>query len=391
MTKRMRAGLTLFAAAAMTGGCGGNDASETGGADYASADAGGTKTLYVAHYLADCVGVGPMKCMLVRETPDAEWTMFYDKIQGFEYEPGFDYELRIRTEDVPNPPADASSIRYILVELVSKTPMSNEAGAGVDLVLGDWKLASFSEAVLTEAGVDVTNAMGALASKGGVTLAFTDQGQAAGFSGCNQYTGTYEIEGGHSLSFGPLAGTRKMCPPPLMELEALTLKTLEAVEGVYVRDESTLELYGADEKLLATFHRAGSAVAAGPQVGEWKLSELAPAALAEASDELLEAVTSLSADEHTTVTLNLGADGRASGFSGCNRYTGEYKTDGGSLLGLGNIAGTKRACVGPGMAIESAYLEALSSVRRMQLIGSTLELLDADGTQLLIYSRADEA
>jgi heat shock protein HslJ len=386
----MRAGLTLFAAAAMTGGCGGNDASETDGAEAGSTDVGGTKILYVAHHLADCVGVGPMKCMLVRETPDAEWTMFYDKIQGFEYEPGFDYELRIRTEDVPNPPADASSIRYILVEQVSKTPMSNEAGAGVDLVLGDWKLASFSEAVLTEAGIDVTNAIGALASKGGVTLAFTDQGQAAGFSGCNQYTGTYEIEGGHSLSFGPLAGTRKMCPPPLMELEALTLKTLEAVEGVYVRDESTLELYGADEKLLATFHRAGSAAAAGPQVGEWKLSEITPAALAQASDEVREAVTSLSADENTTVTLNLGADGRASGFSGCNRYTGEYKTDGASLLGLGNIAGTQRACAGPGMAIESAYLEALSSVRRMQLIGSTLEMLDADGTQLLIYSRAEE-
>jgi len=391
MTRKMRAGLTLFAAAAMAGGCGGGDSADAGSADAGSSEATGTKTLYVAHHLVDCVGVGPMKCMLVRETPDAEWTNFYSKIEGFDYEPGFDYQLTVRTEKVENPPADASSIRYILEELVSKTPMSNEAGAGADLVVGDWKLASFSDAVLTEAGVDVTNALKALASKGGVTIAFTDQGQVGGFSGCNQYTGTYSIEGGHSLSFGPLAGTRKMCPPPLMELESLTLKTLEAVEGVYVRDESTLELYGADETRLATFHKAGSAAAAAPQVGEWKLSEFTPAALAEASDEVLEAVASLSADENTAVTPDLGADGRASGFSGCNRNTGEDKSDGGSVFEFGNIASTARACVGPGMAIESAYLEALSSVRRMQLIGSTLELLDADGTQLLMYSRTDEA
>jgi heat shock protein HslJ len=90
-----------------------------------------------------------------------------------------------------------------------------------------------------------------------VTIAFTEDGQVGGSSGCNQYAGTYAIEGGHSLSFGPLAGTRKMCPPLVMEVETLTLKTLEAVEGVYVRDGTTLELYGADEMLLATFDNAG--------------------------------------------------------------------------------------------------------------------------------------
>jgi len=391
MTRKMRAGLTLFAAAAMAGGCGGGDSADAGSADAGSSEATGTKTLYVAHHLVDCVGVGPMKCMLVRETPDAEWTNFYSKIEGFDYEPGFDYQLTVRMEKVENPPADASSIRYILEELVSRTPMSNEAGAGADLIIGEWKLASFSDAVLTEAGVDVTNALRALANKGGVRLAFTDQGQAGGFSGCNQYTGAYTMQGGHSLSFGPLAGTRKACPPPLMELESLTLQTLEAVEGVYVRDESTMELYGSDEMLLATFHKAGSAAAAGPQAGEWRLVEFMPGVLAEASDELLEAVKSRAADEKTAVTLNLGADGQVGGFSGCNRYTGEYKTDGGSLLEFGNTAATARACAGPDMAVESAYLAALSSVRRMQIIGSTLELLDRDGTQLLSFSRTDES
>ncbi len=253
MTTRMKAGLSLFAFAAMAGGCGGDDS-----ANADSTDSANTKTLYVAHHLADCVGVGPMECMLVRETPDAEWTMFYSQIEGFDYEPGFDYQLSVRAEQVEDPPQDASSIRYILEEVVSRTPMSSEAGAGTDLIVGEWKLASFSADVVAAAGVDPVPALEVLAADGGgVTIAFTEDGQVGGSSGCNQYAGTYAIEGGHSLSFGPLAGTRKMCPPPVMEVETLTLKMLEAVEGVYVRDGTTLELYGADEMLLATFENAG--------------------------------------------------------------------------------------------------------------------------------------
>ena len=244
----------LFVAAVMTGGCGGSSDAPDAGQAGAGAD---TKTLYVAHHPADCVGVGPMECMLVRDTPDGEWQLFYSQIEEFDYEPGYYYELRIRTEDIPDPPADASSIRYILEELVSKTPMSDEAGAGADLVIGEWRLSSFSGVVLAEAGFDPAPTLERLAARGrGVTIVFLDDGKVGGYSGCNQYTGGYTIEGGHSLSFGPLAGTRKMCPPPLMELETLTLKTLEAVEGVYVRDGSTLELLDADGTPLLMYSMA---------------------------------------------------------------------------------------------------------------------------------------
>ena len=241
---------TLFAAAALSGGCG------AGGVDDASPDTDASKTLYVAHFKVDCVGVGPMECMQVRETPDGDWTMFYDRIQGFDYEEGYEYELRVHTEEVANPPADASSLRWILDEVVSKTPVSAEEGAGAGLLVGEWALVSFSDEVLAAANTDPTQALEALAASGeAVSIAFMDDGRVGGSSGCNQYTGSYTIEGGHSLSFGPLAGTRKMCPPPLMELESLTMQTLDAVEGVYVRDRSKLELYGADEKLLATFQK----------------------------------------------------------------------------------------------------------------------------------------
>ena len=58
------------------------------------------KTIYVGPRQVDCVGVAPQKCLLVKEKPGEDWTMYYDQIQGFDYEPGYEYELRIMEEEV---------------------------------------------------------------------------------------------------------------------------------------------------------------------------------------------------------------------------------------------------------------------------------------------------
>ena len=60
-----------------------------------AAPAGEEVTLYVGPELVDCVGVGPMKCMLVKENPEDDYKYFYSQIEGFEFEPGYTYELRV--------------------------------------------------------------------------------------------------------------------------------------------------------------------------------------------------------------------------------------------------------------------------------------------------------
>jgi hypothetical protein len=78
------------------------------------------KTLFVGPALIDCEGEGPRKCLQVRESPSDAWTLFYDAIEGFEHEEGFSYELRVETASVSSPPADGSSERTRLVEVVTK-------------------------------------------------------------------------------------------------------------------------------------------------------------------------------------------------------------------------------------------------------------------------------
>lgn len=81
-----------------------------------------TKTIYVASQKARCVGVAPMECLQVRSSPGEPWAFWYGSIEGFDYQPGYEYVLEINEYKVANPPADASSIRWVLKRVVQRQP-----------------------------------------------------------------------------------------------------------------------------------------------------------------------------------------------------------------------------------------------------------------------------
>ena len=97
---------------------------QNGGTAEQSGAASEEITLYIGPELVPCEGEGPMECYQVKESPDAEWGLFYDQIEGFNWEPGFVYELRVRVSPVDNPPAGGSSLQYELIEEVSKEPVN---------------------------------------------------------------------------------------------------------------------------------------------------------------------------------------------------------------------------------------------------------------------------
>ena len=69
--------------------------------------------------LAKCYGVGLRSCMVVNGE------FFYDGIEGFEYEAGYDYRLRVGKYDPwdgGEPPQDAGAYAYRLLEQLEKTP-----------------------------------------------------------------------------------------------------------------------------------------------------------------------------------------------------------------------------------------------------------------------------
>ncbi len=77
------------------------------------------KIVWIAHYKADCVGVGPQKCYLIKDNMYDPWKLWYDEIERLDWEEGFAYEVVVAEEQVPNAPADASSVRLRVVELLT--------------------------------------------------------------------------------------------------------------------------------------------------------------------------------------------------------------------------------------------------------------------------------
>lgn len=87
------------------------------------------KTVYISSETRPCsAGVMDKECLLVKWTKDQkDWEYFYDDIEGFTYEKGNEYELVISVEEVENPPADASSLKYKLIRQVSKKKVKNDS------------------------------------------------------------------------------------------------------------------------------------------------------------------------------------------------------------------------------------------------------------------------
>jgi heat shock protein HslJ len=78
------------------------------------------------------------------------------------------------------------------------------------------------------------------------------------------------------------------------------------------------------------------------------------------------------------------SEGRVSGTTGCNRYSGSYRIDGASLL-LGSIAMTRMACIPPRDAVERAMTAALETTAGYTLTGDALELTNAEGDTVLRF------
>jgi heat shock protein HslJ len=316
-------------------------------------DSGAVKTLYVASEPVPCQGIGPQLCLQVKEAPDEAYSLFYDSIEGFVYEPGYDYELLVTVSDIENPPADASSLRYTLVEVLSQTRA---------LEGNIWLLDSY------------LNAEGQMLDRlaqSQVTAAFGDM-ILSGSAGCNAYSTNYTVDGS-SLEIDLIVSTLMFCAPEaLMDQEAAFTSLLDRV-ATYAIVEGQLQLSDAEGNVLLSF------------------SPQEPLALVD-SVWLLDSMT-ISGDavasvlDGSEITVIFDGEGGLSGSAGCNGYSASYTAEKG-LMTISPAVSTRMACGDPQgiMDQEAFYLSALENVVFYSLRGDVLDLLDGNGTMLLRFT-----
>lgn len=79
------------------------------------------RIVQIAGQRAPCTGVAEGLCLQYRDQPGSPWQFLYGEIEGFEWQVGVEYVLRIREYTVPNPPADGSSRRWMLLEVLDRS------------------------------------------------------------------------------------------------------------------------------------------------------------------------------------------------------------------------------------------------------------------------------
>ena len=345
----------------------GTDAGQALPANAEQASESSTITLYIGPELADCAGVAPQKCMLVKENPDDEYAMFDDQIAGFEYEEGYEYELLVQVEKVENPPADASALKYTLVEEVSKTRVDAEeaeTGSALDGVL--WVLQTY-----TDASGETT----AVLPDAGVTAEF-QEGKLGGNTGCNQYFGVYQQDG-DALEIAVGGMTKVACPEPIMAQKKAYLAALGEAAAFEIGDDQ-LAIANADGEAILTYTADQPPELVGV---DWQLLSYNNGKGGLASSRATELITAA-----------FGEDGKLTGFSGCNNYHAAYEVDG-AAISIGPAAATRKMCAEPEnvMEDETGYLLALERAATFEIKDDKLTIYDEEGVRQLVYSVAGAA
>ena len=184
---------------------------------------------------ASCVGLVPKKCLQIQksETLDpSAWESFHAPIQGFEYQAGYIFKIVVKERhlDPADLPADASSIEYILVEILEKRQdmklRINQIWVAIE-IKGEILLDGVSGLSLPKLEINV----------GDMRYMGTDA--------CNNYNGGIIELDDHTIRFGVAAGTRMMCMD--MKIPDLFNATLPEVMTWEIK-ENKLHLFDADGK-----------------------------------------------------------------------------------------------------------------------------------------------
>ena len=310
-------------------------------------------TMFVGSESVECEGVAPQTCLLVKFDPESESELFYDSIIGFEYEAGFEYELRVNKSDIENPPADASSIQYELIEIVSKTAITegNESRSNDPLAGTSWLLVSYGpeDAPIT------------LLPNTEITVEFKE-GNIQGSAGCNNFFGIYEIKQ-ESITISEVAQTEMAClDEKVMEQEIAFTEALIKAKSFTV-DGETLTISSENEVLRFTAMTAPANLSL--EGTAWQLSTLIQD----------ETASSLLVESQITAEF---ADGEINGTAGCNSYFGSYEIDGDKITFSG-FATTRKACPKEIMEQERSYLAALQTAERITIDGQTLTITHPNG------------
>jgi heat shock protein HslJ len=398
-----------------------------------AASNGNFQTLYVAPALADCPDDSGQQCLQVKDSPEGDYIILTEPIEGFTFQEGYEYQVQVIVEEAANPQSVDSATTYSLNSVVSQTSAPG-AGDGSSSPGGSATgsdspgsspgattsgSATGSAAPGSSTGSSAPGASGSVDAPsdnqpgsqpgsqpgggtvdspgGNVTLThmlwqlqsynnvttiagtqptavFGTDGTLSGNAGCNSYSTTYTTNGNAISINGAIASTMMAClDNAIMQQEAAFLAALPTATAWSISGNN-LTLSNASGGVVAVF----TAVNATPLMGTlWQLTGYAT--------DPDTAVSNVTMVQGTAV---FGTDGILSGNGGCNTYSTSYTVNGRNITINPAIATTKMACDEVSNQQENEYLSLLPTAVTFTIQGDVLELQNAIGALVASYRAA---
>lgn len=314
------------------------------------------KILWVSGIKTECsAGAGKMECLNVHKGENLEnvtWENFYAKIEGFEFEEGMMKKLEIREEKIENPPADGSSIRYIMVQELEKQ---------VDYrvqINGDWTLNKINNAPI-DRSVKVPNMMINLSKM-----------QVGGIGGCNNYTGQITELTSNTIKFGNIVNTNRACV--IKNIEPEYFQAINVVNTFQIKGDNLIFYNDEGNEILS--YIKGIKKEPNQRIHDiWTAIRI--------NGNPINRMTST-----PTMEINL-TEMKVAGNDGCNEYTGDINEVSDNQITFGLLASTKKMC--RKMETAESFNAAMNQVASYRLEELNLILMDAENKEVLAFLKGD--
>lgn len=207
-----------------------------------------------------------------------------------------------------------------------------------------------------------------------LSLTFVGGDRVSGHDGCNPFSGSVMVKDSVIHIEDKLVGTMAACPDDV-EARARRYRASLLKANRYRIHDTMLELVDAAGKVLITLAPTSQS----PAGSSWQ---------AISYNNGKQAVVSLIIG--TKISARFGEDGRVTGHAGCNAYVTAYQVSGQTIV-IDVPGATRRACEEPAsvMEQETRYLQALATATQYRMSGTRLELRNAHGALVAVFSPGD--
>ncbi len=207
-----------------------------------------------------------------------------------------------------------------------------------------------------------------------LTILFGIDGELSGSNGCNAYSTTYVVDDVQIKISGEFGLAQLGCPEAVLSKANAFAIALARTQTFEIK-KGKLRLYDAAGEEAASFVPYSEVLSA----NDWNLKSYS-----NGEDAIVSVL------KQTQITLSFGSDGRVTGNAGCNNYFAEYEVGDKSLL-ISAPGTTRKMCNDPAgiMQQESLFLSALETSTAFRVVGTDVNVRDANGEVILSMTAAD--